>query len=106
MKAHAGGRGHVVEASSFERQVIGAVRCANVIVVRSAVEREMSVGGYFFGVRVVGCFIRSQHIILVVDFNRTVQLVNRTLFFLLDGANCVDVLSFFFLCRSRDGAGG
>ncbi len=49
------------------------------VVIRTAVEREVSGRHHFLGVRVVGRFIGPHHIVVVVDFNRPVQLVNGTL---------------------------
>ena len=103
-KAQPSRPGHIVKASRFQIQIVGAVRRANVVVIGTAVEREMSGRGHFLGVGVVGCFVGPQHVIVVVDFNRAVQLVNGTFFFLLNGADGVDV-SAFLLRRSRQGAG-
>ena len=103
-KLHAGRPGHIVEAAGFERQIVCGVRCANVVVVRSAVEGEVSGCGHLFGIRVEGCFVGPQHIIIVVDFNRPVQLVNGTLFFLLNGADSV-YIPVFLLRRGRQSTG-
>src|SRR5580692_9110993 len=102
-EAQPGGPGHIVEASGFERQIISAVRRANMVVIRTAVEREVSGSGRFSCVGIVGRFVRPEYVAFVVDLNRSVQLVNRAFLFLLDGANGVNV-AFFLLLRSRQGA--
>ena len=63
----------------------------------------MSSRGHLFRLGVEGCFIGPQHIILVIDFNRPVQFVDGSFFFLLNGANCVDV-PVLLLRRGRQGA--
>jgi len=64
----------------------------------------MSGRGHLFRLGVEGCFISPQHIILVIDLDRPVQLVDGPFFFLLNGANCVDV-PVLLLRRGRQGAG-
>src|SRR5580704_16250722 len=74
------------------------------VVIRTAVEREVSGSGRFSCVGIVGRFVRPEYVAFVVDLNRSVQLVNRAFLFLLDGANGVNV-AFFLLLGSRQGAG-
>ncbi len=102
-KDQSGGSGHIVEAPGFEIQIVCAMRRPNVIVIGTAVEREVSGSRRFPGVGVVGGFVGPQYVGSVIDFNRTVQLVDRTFLFLLDGANGADV-SFFLLRSGRQRA--
>src|SRR5258708_11683039 len=74
------------------------------VVVRAAVEREVSRCRRFLGLRIVGGFVRPQNIASVVNLYRSMQLINSTFLFLLDGANCVD-LTPLPLSGGRHGAG-
>ena len=103
-KDQPGGPGYIVETSGLAIEVVGAVRRANVVVVGTAVEREVACPRRFPGVGVVSGFVSPQYVGSVIDFNRAVQLINRAFLFLLEGANGADV-SFFFLRCCRQGAG-
>src|SRR5580704_6081967 len=65
-KTDAGRAGYVIERSGFEVEVVGAVRGANVIVVRAAVEREVAGRRGFVGVGVERGFVGFQNIGFVI----------------------------------------
>src|SRR5579859_6825680 len=91
-KTEPGGGGDVVEAPRLSRQIVGAVAGFDVIIVRAAVEREMSRGRCLTAVLVVGDLVGPQNVVAVVNLGISVQLVDVPVFFLVHRADRCHVL--------------
>src|SRR5260370_1412792 len=104
VKTQPSSSGHIVKTSRFKVQIVSPARRSYMVVVRAAVEREVSRRRRFLGLRIVSRFIRPQDVGSVVNLYRPMQLINSTFLFLLDGANCVD-LTPLPLSGGRHGAG-
>ena len=87
VKAESGGGGDVVEASGLCRQIVGSVAGSEVVVVGTAVEREVSRGRGLAASGVVGKFVGAQDVGAVVNFRVAMQFVDIADFFLLVGAD-------------------
>ena len=87
MKAESGGRRDVVESSRLCSQIVGSVTRFEVVVVRTAVEPEVSRSCGLAAVGVVGDLIGLQNIVAIVNFGVAVQFVDVAVFFLLVGAD-------------------
>ena len=94
LKLQARGRRDVVEAPGFSGHVVGSMAGPDVVVIRAAIESEMSSRRRLPRCRVVGHFIRAQDVGSVVNFGIAVELVNIAIFFLLIGADCCGVSVF------------
>src|SRR5712691_8210502 len=90
-KTQSGGSGHIVKTSRFKVQIVSTARRSYMVVVRAPVEREVSRRRRFLGLRIVGGFVRPQNIASVVNLYRSMQLINSTFLFLLNGTDGVDL---------------
>src|SRR5258708_3785847 len=79
-EANAGAPGHVVESASFGGHVVGSVAGLDVVVIGTAVERDVTCGGGFSVVGIVGDFVGAEDVVAVVDFGVAVQLVDVAVF--------------------------
>src|SRR5882757_3133691 len=97
--------GHIVEAASFGGHVVGPVAGLNMVVVRTAIKRDVAGGGGFSAVGVVGDFVGAEDVIAIVDFGVAVQFVDFAVFFLRGGADG-GLVGFFVGSLAGAGSGG
>ena len=78
---------YVIESSNLGTNVVGTVAGFDVFVIGTAVEDHVALDFRIPGGRVVGDFIGIEHVVAIVDFGLAAQLVERAIFFLLNGVN-------------------
>ncbi len=101
LETHAAGADHVVERAGLGARVVPAMGGDDVLVVRSAVERQVAAGGHFAGGVVVGGLVAAQHQIAEIDLHLPAELVNVARFLLLTGLD-----DDCFATTRRRGGGG
>src|SRR5208282_3648248 len=84
-KTHRSNR--AVEGSNLGADIVDAVTGLDVLVVWAAVQHHVAVFFAVSRVRVVGDLIRAQDVSAIVDFGLAAQVVNGTIFFLVDRPN-------------------
>ncbi len=100
METDAAGADHIEERPGFGPHVVVAMRSHNVLVVRTAVERQVAAGRGLTGGVVVGHLVCTQHPVAIIDFGVAAQLVDVAGFLLLAR------LDDDFFPRPRGRAGG
>lgn len=94
---------NVVKAPDLGREIVVPVAGANVVVVRAAIDSEVTRSGRFTAVLVVARFIGFQDVCAVVNFSVAMQFVNVSDLFLLDSADKRPVLKFSSCARAARG---
>ncbi len=74
---------YAIERPGFRADIVGAVAGLDVLVVRTAVERDVALQFAISGVRVVCDLIRIQGVSAIVNFHLSTQVVDRSILLLL-----------------------